>query len=83
MLKLWIQSRVDLHRESTPDPILKPISNSKHILPSINLQRVWILQSLNTLDSTKENCPRRDKHIQLLGSYVKKKIIKIGEMHPS
>jgi len=52
MLKLWIQSRVDLHRESTLDPILKPISNNKHILPSINLKRVWILQSLNTLDST-------------------------------
>ena len=51
MLKLWIQSRVDLHRKSTPDPILKHLCNSKHSQPSIKLQRVWILQSLNTLDS--------------------------------
>jgi len=52
MLKLWIQSRVDLHRKSTLDPILKHLCNSKYNQPSIKLQRVWILQSLNTLDST-------------------------------
>jgi len=52
MLKLWIQSRVDLHKKSTPNPILKHLCNSKHNQPSIKLQRVWILQSLNTLDST-------------------------------
>jgi len=52
MLKLWIQSRVDLDRKSTPNPILKHLCNSKHNQLSIKLQRVWILQSLNTLDST-------------------------------
>jgi len=52
MLKLWIQSRVDSHRKFTPDPILKHLCNSKHSHPSNKLQRVWILQSLNTLDST-------------------------------
>ena len=39
MLKLWIQSRVDLHRKSTPDPILKHLCNSKHNQPPIKLQR--------------------------------------------
>jgi len=52
MLKLWIQSRVDLHKLSTSYPIPKHISNNKHNQPSIKLQRVWILQSLNTLYST-------------------------------
>jgi len=52
MLKLWIQSKVDLHRKSTPNPILKYRCNNKHNQPFIKLQRVWILQSLNTLDST-------------------------------
>jgi len=52
MLKIWIQSRVDLHRKSTPDPILKHLCNNKHNQPSIKLQSVWILQSLNTLDPT-------------------------------
>jgi len=46
MFKLWIQSRVDLHKKSTSDPILKHLCNSKHNQPSIKLQ------SLNTLDST-------------------------------
>ena len=35
-----------------PNPILKHLCKSKHNQPSIKLQRVWILQSLNTLDST-------------------------------
>jgi len=52
MLKIWIQSRVDLQRKSTPYPILKHLCNSKHNQPSIKLQRDWILQSMNTLDST-------------------------------
>jgi len=52
MLKLWIQSRVNLHRKSTPYPILKHLCNNKHSQPSIKLQRVWILQSLNAFDST-------------------------------
>jgi len=50
---LWIQSRVD-YTLNLPQILSKrQLSNSKHNQPFIYLQRVWILQSLNTFGSTK------------------------------
>ena len=46
MLMLWIQSRVNYKTQSTPDPIWD-ISTTTSTNFNI-LQRVWILQSLNT-----------------------------------
>jgi len=52
MPMLWIQSRVD-YTLNLPQILSKrQLSNSKHSQPFINLQTVWILQSLNTLGST-------------------------------
>ena len=52
VLMLWIQSRVD-YIWNLPQILSKrQLNNSKHNQPSIILQRVWILQSLNTLGST-------------------------------
>ena len=52
MLMLWIQSRVD-YTWNLPQILSKrQLSNNKHMQPFIILQRVWILQSLNTLGST-------------------------------
>ena len=46
MPMLWIQSRVDYKTQSTPDPIY---DNSATTTTTFYiLQRVWILQSLNT-----------------------------------
>ena len=44
---LWIQSRVD-YKRIYPRSYLRQLSNSKHNLAFNILQRVWILQSLNT-----------------------------------
>ena len=52
MLMLWIQSRMD-YTLNLPQILSKrQLSNNKNNWPSIILQRVWILQSLNTLGST-------------------------------
>ena len=49
---LLIRSKGGLQHSNYPTTILNQHSNSKHSHPSNKLQRVWILQSLNTLDST-------------------------------
>ena len=44
---LWIQSRVD-YKTMYPRSYLRQLSNNKHNQAFNILQRVWILQSLNT-----------------------------------
>ena len=47
MPMLWIQSRVD-YINNLPQILSRQLCNSKHNLAFNILQRVWILQSLNT-----------------------------------
>ena len=47
MPMLWIQSRVD-YKLNLPRSYLRQLNNNKHNLAFNFLQRVWILQSLNT-----------------------------------
>ena len=53
MPMLWIQSRVDYILNLPQILSKRQLSNNKHNQPFIILQSVWILQSLNTLGSTK------------------------------
>lgn len=46
---LWIQSMSGLQYSIYPISYLRQLSNSKHSLAFNILQRVWILQSLNTI----------------------------------
>ena len=48
MPMLWIQSMIGLQYSIYPKSYLRQLSNSKHNLAFNILQRVWILQSLNT-----------------------------------
>ena len=82
MLKLWIQSRVDLTHKIYPRSYLKTTQQQQaYNQPSINLQRVSILQSLNTLDSIEvthegTNDVKRDRKHTLIQAYEMFRMLK-------
>jgi len=64
MPMLWIQSRGGLQYSNYPRTYLGQYSNNKHNQGFNILQRVWILQSLNT--NWFNNLPLFDKSLMLV-----------------
>jgi len=74
MPMLWIQSRVD-YKRIYPRSYLRQLSNSKHNLVFNILQRVWILQSLNTIRFNNLPLFDEDKTLMLVLFLIESEVV--------